>query len=175
MESKTVKATVNGLDYRNGVKGQFLVANFTYQDNGKEFTLKSKAVFDKTDAVTVEQANKDKFPVTVVIEKTDPDDAGKFFYNVKSVKKYVEGEVIPETMRPKPGELSKPADVPQPTNKPVKEEALITTKPIPVLSKDEQIERAVWIKEAGECIRSGIIAKDNPVYMRYFATMALKF
>ncbi len=30
------------------------------------------------------------------------------------------------------------------------------------LSKDEQIERAVWIKECGECIRSGAINKETP-------------
>jgi hypothetical protein len=30
------------------------------------------------------------------------------------------------------------------------------------LSKDEQIEKAVWIKELGECLRSGVVDETNP-------------
>ena len=41
------------------------------------------------------------------------------------------------------------------------------------LTKDEQIERAVWIKELGECIRTYTVKPDNPLYKWYFATMAI--
>ena len=144
METKTYKCQVTGIDYRNGSKGKFMVANFKYTRDGKETELKSRAIFDKVDEVTVKQAYDNKEELMVEFEKTEPDEDGKYFINVKSVKRL--------------------GDAPQAEKKP--------SNAVP-LSKDEQIEKSVWVKELGEGIRTGLIKNDNPLYIWYFAKMSI--
>ncbi len=175
METKTV--TVTGMAMRNGTKGQFPVFNFTSED-GHE--LKGKAVWDKADRVTAEQAMKDGRPVIIEVETTRVE--GEQFPKVaiKSVKKVIEGEVAPvvPSVSPTSGVATQvPTAV-----KPIP--ATPQAKSTPPLQPKQYIEPrntyndgqryGMLFNNACQLMIHGLIKPDNPLYMQVMATLAVE-